>query len=102
MTARRRRAAVACLLSPFVLAAGAPLRAQAAPAVPAAAVAIVDGPLGQKLDLFLTRLEGFGFAGSILVAKDGKVVLQKGYGLADREHGTPYAAVTVFDIGSIT
>jgi CubicO group peptidase (beta-lactamase class C family) len=104
MSERSRRAAVAFLLPLLLvflvlLVAGAPLRAQAAMASPAS---IVDGPLGQKLDLFLTRLEGFGFAGSVLVAKDGKVVLQKGYGLADREHGTPYTAGTVFDIGSIT
>ncbi len=93
-------ALAACFL-PVFLAAGA-LGAQAAPAIPVPSTAVVDGPLGQKLDLFLSRLEGFGFAGSVLVAKDGKVVLQKGYGLADREHGTPYTAATVFDIGSIT
>lgn len=95
-----------CLV-PLLFAAGA-LRAQTGPAAPkaqapaAAPGTIVDGPLGRKLDLFLTRLEGFGFAGSVLVAKDGKVVLQKGYGLADREHGIPYTSATVFDIGSIT
>jgi len=96
----RHCALVACFI-PFLLTAGA-LRAQAAPAIPAPPLLVVDGPLGQKLDLFLTRLEGFGFAGSVLVAKDGKIVLQKGYGLADREHGTPYTVGTVFDIGSIT
>ena len=36
-------------------------------ALPAAAAptgGIVSGPAGEKLDVYLTRLEGFGFAGS--------------------------------------
>lgn len=64
--------------------------------------AVVSGPLGEKVDQLMSRLEAFGFAGSLLVAKDGKVVLHKGYGLADRERGIPWNAETVFDIGSIT
>jgi len=63
---------------------------------------IVTGPLGTKIDTYLTRLEGFGFAGSLLVAKDGQIVLHKGYGLADREKGVPFTPETAFDIGSIT
>src|SRR3954463_10201337 len=63
---------------------------------------IVSGPVGEKLDAYLTRLEGFGFAGSMLVAKDGQILLHKGYGLADREKGIPFTPETVFAIGSIT
>lgn len=70
--------------------------------VQAAASGTVSGPVGEKLDAYLTRLEGFGFSGSILVAKDGQVLLHKGYGLADREKGIPFTPETVFDIGSIT
>jgi CubicO group peptidase (beta-lactamase class C family) len=73
----------------------------AAPAF-AAQGPVVSGPLGEKVDQLMSRLEAFGFAGSLLVAKDGKVVLHKGYGLADRERGIPWNAETVFDIGSIT
>lgn len=62
----------------------------------------VSGAVGEKLDAYLTRLEGYGFAGSILVAKDGQILLHKGYGLADREKGIPFTPETVFDIGSIT
>jgi len=62
----------------------------------------VSGPVGEKLDAYLTRLEGYGFAGSILVAKDGRILLHKGYGLADREKGIPFTPETAFDIGSIT
>jgi CubicO group peptidase (beta-lactamase class C family) len=79
------------------------LRAQTPAAAPAApAGTVVDGPLGQKIDLFLSRLEGFGFAGVALVGKDGKVIFQKGYGMADRKAGIPFTPGTVFDIGSIT
>jgi CubicO group peptidase (beta-lactamase class C family) len=67
-----------------------------------AGAGVVSGPLGEKVDQLMSRLEGFGFAGSLLVAKDGKVILHKGYGLADRERGIPWGAETVFDIGSIT
>src|ERR1700704_4153228 len=62
----------------------------------------VHGPLGESLDRFLSRLEAFGFSGSALVAQSGQVVLDKGYGLADREHGRPYTARTIFDIASIS
>jgi CubicO group peptidase (beta-lactamase class C family) len=74
----------------------------AAPALAAPNRGTVSGPVGEKLDAYLTRLEGFGFAGSILVAKDGQILLHKGYGLADREKGIPFTPETVFDIGSIT
>ena len=62
----------------------------------------VQGPQGEALDRYLSRLEAFGFSGSALVAMGGKVVLDKGYGLADREHGRPYTAGTMFDIASIS
>jgi CubicO group peptidase (beta-lactamase class C family) len=73
-----------------------------APGAFAAGPATVPGALGEKLDLYMTRLEGFGFSGALLVAKDGRVVLHKGYGLADRKSRVPFAAETVFDVGSIT
>jgi CubicO group peptidase (beta-lactamase class C family) len=62
----------------------------------------VQGPLGEALDRYLSQLETFGFSGSALVAKDGKVVLNKGYGLADRAKNQPYTASTIFDIASIS
>jgi len=41
------------------------------------------------------------FAGSALVAKDGKPVFARAYGLADREHKTPNTLKTRFRIGSM-
>jgi CubicO group peptidase (beta-lactamase class C family) len=60
------------------------------------------GELGTKLDAQMREIAEKGFSGVLFVAKDGKIVLDKGYGLADRENKTPYSADTVFDIGSIT
>ena len=63
---------------------------------------VVRGDLGRRIDDYMTHLEGYGFAGALLVAKDGQVVLAKGYGLADRERRIRVTPDTVFDIGSIT
>jgi CubicO group peptidase (beta-lactamase class C family) len=42
------------------------------------------------------------FMGSVLVAKDGKVLLTKGYGMANLEHEVPNKPNTKFRLGSIT
>jgi CubicO group peptidase (beta-lactamase class C family) len=63
---------------------------------------IVKGGLGDKLDRYLTRITPFGFSGALLVAKDGEVVLNKGYGMAIREKGIGNSSETVFSTGSIT
>jgi CubicO group peptidase (beta-lactamase class C family) len=67
-----------------------------------AAVPVLGAPLGEALDAHMTRLEAYGFSGSLLVAKGGEVVLQKGYGFADADRKMPFTADTAFDIGSIT
>jgi len=61
----------------------------------------VASPLGQQLDDYLTRLSGFGYSGATLVAKDGKVILKKGYGFANDSTQTAITPSTVFDIGSL-
>jgi CubicO group peptidase (beta-lactamase class C family) len=51
---------------------------------------------------YLRRLEKLGFAGVVLIARDGTPLLAQGYGLADREHGIRWTPATVSSIGSIT
>jgi CubicO group peptidase (beta-lactamase class C family) len=85
-----------------LLALAAALPGIAAAASPLSASAVVSGDLGRKLDTYLTRLSGAGFSGAILVAKDGDILLSKGYGTADRSRGIPVTEETVFSIGSIT
>lgn len=61
-----------------------------------------DSTLSAKLDIHLTRLVPFGFAGALLVAKQGHVLLNQGYGFADRSAGIQNTADTVFSLGSVT
>lgn len=63
---------------------------------------IVRKELGKKLDRYLTQITPFGFSGALLVAKGGKIILNKGYGMAIRSSNTPNTSETVFSTGSIT
>ena len=62
----------------------------------------VAGALGARLDSALSRYAQYGFWGSVLVARDGRVVLLKGYGLADATRAIRNAAATRFEMNSIT
>ena len=57
--------------------------------------ALVDKLLSERIDK-----DGAGAA--ILVARNGKILFEKGYGLADIEHHVPVTADTIFRIGSVT
>ena len=63
---------------------------------------VVSGEMGMQLDDYMTRLEGVGFSGAVIVVIEGNILLRKGYGLADRELNRPVLPSTVFTIGSIT
>ena len=43
-----------------------------------------------------------GFSGTVLVARNGKPIVSKGYGMANIELGVPNAPQTVFRLGSVT
>lgn len=53
----------------------------------------------EKADEYLNNC---GFQGSILLAKDGEIVLAKGYGFSDKEKTIPNTMNTTYEIGSIT
>ena len=55
-----------------------------------------------RLDAFFQKAERYGWSGSALVAHQGKILLEKGYGWQDREAKARQTAQTVFSIGSIT
>lgn len=65
-----------------------------------------EDSLPRLLDAYLSGLEPFGLAGAFLVAREGEVLLARGYGLADRgDRGgppRPWTAGTVSTVGSIT
>jgi CubicO group peptidase (beta-lactamase class C family) len=58
--------------------------------------------LNEQIHTYLSRLEGFGFSGAILVAKDGKVLIENSYGLADQQRKIPVSRDTIFGTGSVT
>lgn len=76
-----------------------------APAAPAgAADDVVAGELGQEIDAYLSSRERFkdGFSGSALVARDGAILLSKGYGIADASAKTPIGAGALWDWCSVS
>ena len=58
---------------------------------------ILEGDQGRRLDSVITS-KASGYWGAILVAVEGKVLLAKGYGFADRLK-TPNGPQTLFDLG---
>lgn len=54
-----------------------------------------------NLDARLGEEVARGFSGTVLVARNGKIVLHKGYGLANRERNIPNGTETIFAIGSV-
>ena len=61
-----------------------------------------DAELSAALDRYLGGLSASGgFAGVVLVAKDGHAIFEKPYGVADREKGLPMSAGMRFNYASI-
>jgi len=61
------------------------------------------GGSASKIDDLLSSLaERDSFTGAVLVARNGKVLLSKGYGLADRDKNLPNNPQTKYRLGSIT
>lgn len=71
--------------------------------LPASSFAAPDPALERKVDELLAPLLAEDLiSGSILIARDGEVLLAKGYGLANREYGLPNTPQTKFRLGSLT
>jgi CubicO group peptidase (beta-lactamase class C family) len=59
--------------------------------------------LAKEVDALFSSLVKTNDAGlAVLVSQNGKILFEKGYGMADREHLTPVDTKTKFRIGSIT
>jgi CubicO group peptidase (beta-lactamase class C family) len=61
----------------------------------------VSGPIGEKLNKYFIEDNPL-FGGSILVAKDGEILLNRGYNYANWELKVPNSPQTKFRISSIT
>jgi D-alanyl-D-alanine carboxypeptidase len=93
-TISRRVAVLAVLLA---------LVALSLPALPRSAATPADEALAAKIDAVMAEIYKPGEPGAaIIVRKDGRNVLRKGYGLADLELGVPIGPDMVFRLGSIT
>jgi CubicO group peptidase (beta-lactamase class C family) len=79
-------AAVACTTHPSV---GVPV----APAD--------TGRGASQIDEYFRRASAFGFAGAVVVGRNGREVLSSAYGEADWKSGTPASSTTAFDISSL-
>lgn len=56
----------------------------------------------QEIDRYLTTLAQRGFSGAVLVAQGDEIIIQKGYGGADKSGEVPITAETVFDTASLS
>ncbi len=65
-------------------------------------VAPADQALVEKIDEYMMSGVEKGYAGTLLIAKGGDIILNKGYGLADQEREIANTPDTIFDIGSDT
>lgn len=61
------------------------------------------GPVKRELNAYFNRLAvEENFNGTVLVAKEGKVILEKGYGMANIEEGIANKPATAFQIASMS
>ncbi len=93
-TAIAATAAPAIVPPTVVLATPWPTEAARAPVSDAALVKLIDDYV-----VSLTKQDKFG--GAVLIACDGKVVLNQGYGYADTAKGTPIETDTQFIVGGV-
>jgi CubicO group peptidase (beta-lactamase class C family) len=62
-----------------------------------------EKPVAVQADEYLNGLvKEDRFSGAVLLSRNGKIVLSKGYGLANRETGTPNSPRTKIRLGSLT
>jgi CubicO group peptidase (beta-lactamase class C family) len=56
-----------------------------------------------RLDTFFNKLVSLkAFNGSVIVAKEGEVIYQKAFGIADKERGLPVTDSTAFQLASVS
>ena len=63
---------------------------------------IIEGQTAEQIDAFMQDLESQGYAGAVVIEKNGTVILTSGYGWADHQATLPVTIETAFDIGSVT
>ncbi len=92
-SATHRLALHAVVLLPFAADAG---RSQSPAAPP------TDAQVVARVNEYMGRLENLGYAGGVLVVRNGSVVLTRSYGMANGVAGIRADTSTVYNLGSIT
>jgi CubicO group peptidase (beta-lactamase class C family) len=71
---------------------------------PPGAKPTIEGEIGKKLDEHMARVdkEDGGFCGNVIVAAGGKVLLEKGYGIADASEKTVMPVDALWDWASVS
>jgi CubicO group peptidase (beta-lactamase class C family) len=70
--------------------------------LPADRDAILETPAAATIDSFMTATARLGVEGTLLVERDGRVILLRGYGIVDRVRQTAAAASTPYLLGSLS
>src|SRR5688572_20472020 len=60
-----------------------------------------ENDLRGRVERLLIRYEEYGMSGTVLVAKDDRIILHRGYGFADRARGVRNDTGTLFEVGSL-
>lgn len=76
--------------------------ASAAPLPVPVSVPASDAAITGQVDALMQEAALHGFGGAVVIERQGRVLLSKGYGLADRRTRAPFSDQTVAPIGSIT
>jgi CubicO group peptidase (beta-lactamase class C family) len=63
---------------------------------------IIKGPLAARIDSFMTFATDLCLSGTLLVEKDGQVILHRGYGVIDRVGRTSARTDTPYLLGSLS
>jgi CubicO group peptidase (beta-lactamase class C family) len=64
-------------------------------------VSAAYGDVASNLSDYMSRMEAFGFSGSVTVTRKGQTVFERAYGFADREKGVRNTPATIFETGSL-
>ena len=87
-------------LAAIVMLSAAFLPVTSAAVVPVQAPVERADPMDQAIESQMAKAKIVGVGAAIIV--DKRVAWTKGYGFADKEHGRPFTADTVMNIGSIS
>jgi CubicO group peptidase (beta-lactamase class C family) len=68
----------------------------------AACSQITEAPTITKIKEYLKQSEQKGLSGALLIAKEGKVLLNEGFGYSDKSKKNKNTPTTVFDVGSVS